>query len=144
MPGKNIKAFLDANTIISGLLFQGNEATLLELGRIQAIQLVTNRYVMSEVTAVLARKEFSLTHEEINGLTRYIHECLTVTDNPSNELVQENMGLLEDKKDIPVALGALGPGIDYLVTGDKELLDEESLPSITTKNLLKQILPESH
>lgn len=144
MPGKNIKAFLDANTIISGLLFQGNEATLLELGRIQAIQLVTNRYVMSEVTAVLARKEFSLTHEEINGLTQYIHECLTVTDNPSNELVQEKMGLLEDKKDIPVALGALGPGIDYLVTGDKELLDEESLPSITTKNLLKQILPESH
>jgi len=144
MPGKNIKAFLDANTIISGLLFHGNEATLLELGRIHAVQLVTNRYVMSEVTTVLARKEFSFTNEEINGLTRYIHECLTVTENPPNELIQEKMGLLEDKKDISVALGALGPGIDYLVTGDKELLDEESLPSITTKNLLKQILPESH
>ncbi len=144
MPGKNIKAFLDANTIISGLLFHGNEATLLELGHIRAVKLVTNHYVMSEVTAVLNREEFSLTHEEINGLTQYIHECLTVTDNPPNELVQEKMGILEDKKDIPVALGALNPGIDYLVTGDKELLDEESLPTITTKNLLKQILPESH
>ena len=144
MPGKNIKAFLAANTIISGLLFHGNEATLLELGHIRAVKLVTNRYVMGEVTAVLNREEFSLTPEEINGLTQYIHECLTVTDNPSNELVQEKMGLLEDKKDIPVALGALNPGIDYLVTGDKELLDEESLPTITTKNLLKQILPESH
>jgi len=144
MPGKNIKAFLDANTIISGLLFHGNEATLLELGRIHAIQSVTNRYVMSEVTAVLDREEFSLTPEEITRLTRYIHECLTVTDNPPNELIQKKMGLLDDKKDIPVALGALDPGIDYLVTGDKELLDEKSLPSITTKNLLKQILPESH
>jgi len=53
------------------------------------------------------------------------------------------MDLLDDKKDIPVALGALNHGIDYLVTGDKELLEKESLPSITTKNLLKQILPES-
>ena len=143
MPGKNIKAFLDANTIISGLLFHGNEATLLELGHIRAIKLVTNHYVMSEVTAVLNRKEFSLTPEEITGLTRYIHECLTVIENPPNELVQKKMGLLDDKKDIPVALGALNPEIDYLVTGDKELLDTESLPSITTKNLLKQILPES-
>ena len=143
MPGKNIKAFLDANTIISGLLFHGNEATLLELGRIHAVRLVTNRYVMNEVTAVLHREEFSLTPEEINGLTRYIHECLTVNENPPNENIQEQMGLLEDKKDIPVALGAQDPGIDYLVTGDKELLDEESLRAITTKNLLKKILPES-
>ena len=143
MPGKNIKAFLDANTIISGLLFHGNEATLLELGRISAIQLVTNRYVMGEVTAVLKREEFSLTPKEITGLTQYIHECLTVIENPPNELVQEKMGLLADKKDIPVAIGALNHRIDYLVTGDKELLEKESLPSITTKNLLKQILPEN-
>lgn len=143
MPGKNIKAFLDANTIISGLLFHGNEATLLELGRIRAVKLVTNHYVMGEVTAVLNRKEFSLTPEEITGLTRKIHECLTVFENPPNGLVQEKMDLLDDKKDIPVALGDLNPGIDYLVTGDKELLEKESLPSITTKNLLKQIIPES-
>ncbi|MCW4050751.1 MAG: PIN domain-containing protein [Candidatus Bathyarchaeota archaeon] len=143
MPGKNIKAFLDANTIISGLLFHGNEATLLELGHVRAIKLVTNRYVMSKVKAVHNRKEFSLTPEEITGLTQYIHECLTVIENPPNEQVQKKMNLLEDKKDIPVALGALNPEIDYLVTGDKELLDTESLPSITTKKLLKKILPES-
>jgi putative PIN family toxin of toxin-antitoxin system len=141
MSGRNIKAFLDANIIISGLLFDGNEAVLLELGRVKAMELVTNRYILQEVRAVLRRDEFKLSSEEIQGLERYLHKCLTVMENPSRREIINNLDLLNDKKDIPVALGARESGADYLVTGDKELLQKESLNTITTRDPLDQILP---
>lgn len=141
MSGRSIRAFLDANNIVSGILFHGNEATLLELGYIHAVKLVTNRYVMEEVSAVLSGEEFKLTQDEVEGLKRYLHQCLEVIEDPPIEQVQRNKDLLKDKKDIPVALGALNTKADYLVTGDGELLASGFLPSITTKNLLKKILP---
>ncbi|MCJ7573764.1 hypothetical protein MUO93_05805 [Candidatus Bathyarchaeota archaeon] len=122
------------------MLFEGNEATLLELGRIGAVRLVTNVYVLTEVQAVLRRGEFSLTDEEFTGLIRYLHECLTVAEDPANDEVLSNSGLLRDKKDIPVALGAMDSGSDYLVTGDKELSEKLDALSITTSSLLQLIL----
>jgi len=124
---------------VSGLLFEGNEATLLELGRVGAVKLQTNHYVLSEVSAVLRRPEFQLTEDEIEGLTRYLYTCMSVTEDPSDEDILSNLHLLKDKKDIPVALGAMSSHSDYLVTGDKELLKAPRIPSITTSGLLQLI-----
>ena len=55
-----MRAFVDANTIVSGLLFAGNEAVLLELGRLRALRLLTNEYVLGEVRAALKRQELRL------------------------------------------------------------------------------------
>jgi predicted nucleic acid-binding protein len=124
---------------VSGLLFEGNEATLLELGRVGAVKLQTNHYVLSEVSAVLRRREFQLTAEEIEDLAKYLHTCISVTEDPSDEDILSNLHLLRDRKDIPVAIGAMNSGSDYLVTGDKELLEAPSIPSITTTGLLQLI-----
>jgi predicted nucleic acid-binding protein len=63
-----------------------------------------------------------------------------VTENPENDDVISNSGLLRDKKDIPVALGATNSGSDYLVTGDKELSEKLDALSITTSSMLQLIL----
>ena len=139
---KPLNAFVDANIIVSGLLFEGNEATLLELGRVDAITLLTNNYVLTEVRMVLRRAVFSLTDEEYTGLIRYLHECLTAIEDPSVEEILSHVSLLTDKKDIPVALGAMNSGSDYLVTGDKELLEKLKPLSITTSTLLKLVLSD--
>ena len=139
---KPLNAFVDANIIVSGLLFEGNEATLLELGRVDAITLLTNNYVLTEVRMVLRRAVFSLTDEEYTGLIRYLHECLTAIEDPSDEEILSHFNLLTDKKDIPVALGAMNSGSDYLVTGDKELLEKLKPLSITTSTLLKLVLSD--
>ncbi len=143
MSGKKpLNAFVDANIIISGLFFEGNEATLLELGRVDAITLLTNNYVLTEVRMVLRRAVFSLTDDEYTGLIRYLHECLTAIEDPPNEEILSHSSLLADKKDIPVALGAMNSGSDYLVTGDKELLDKLKPLAITTSTLLKLVLSD--
>jgi putative PIN family toxin of toxin-antitoxin system len=143
MSGKNTKAFLDANTIISGLLFKGNEATLLELGRIGALELVTNHYVIEEVSAVLKQEEFNLTQPEIQTLNKYLQTCVSIQSNPPDNEINKNHNLLNDKKDIPVALGAQLADADYLVTGDKELLRKISNATRTQK-LVKNILPPNN
>lgn len=136
--GRNIKVFLDANIILSGLLFNGNEATLLELGRIQAVTLITNQYVIEEVTNVLNRQDFHLQKSEVAKLIKILTTFVKVVENPSKEAIKNNLATLDDKKDIPVALGSECSEADYLVTGDKELL-EKIHNAVTTKKLLETL-----
>ena len=67
-----------------------------------------------------------------------------MTEDPPDEEILSNLHTLNDPKDIPVALGAKEAGADYLVTGDKELLKAQLIPTITTKRLLQLILQDDH
>ncbi len=140
-----MRVFVDANTIVSGLLFEGNEATLLELGRLRALRLITNEYVLKEVKAVLERKEFGLSEGELRGLVRYVSECISIVENPPEKEIRGHYNLLRDKKDLPVVVGAKIENSDYLVTGDKELLSEKVkrfVNTITTSELLEKLTRE--
>jgi predicted nucleic acid-binding protein len=105
-----------------------------------AVRLLTNNYVLAEARSVLRKPEFSLTDGEKEGLTRYLHMCVTVAEDPPEEEILSNLSLLRDKKDIPVALGAKSSCSDYLVTGDKELLEAAGIPSIKTSDLIQLIV----
>jgi len=140
-----MKVFVDANTVVSGLLFVGNEAVLLELGRLRALCLVTNEYVLGEVKEVLKREEFRLTEEERQRLVKYTLECISVVKDPSKEETKKHYDLLWDKKDLPVIVGAKKENCEYLVTGDRELLSEKVkrfVNSTTTSELLGKLIKE--
>lgn len=140
-----MKVFVDANTIVSGLLFVGNESILLELGRLRALRLVTNEYVLQEVKRALEREEFRLTDEERQHLVKYLLECIFIVDDPLKEEIKKHYDLLRDKKDLPVVLGAKKESCEYLVTGDKELLSEkikQFANSATTSELLEKLVKE--
>ncbi|MBM5805464.1 MAG: putative toxin-antitoxin system toxin component, PIN family [Candidatus Verstraetearchaeota archaeon] len=140
-----MKAFVDANTILSGLLFAGNDAILLELGRLGAVCLITNQYVLGEVRKVLKRKEFRLAEEEQLRLMRYVMECISIVGDPKAEEIRKHYDLLRDRKDLPVVVGVKKEGCDYLITGDKELLSEKVkrfANSITTSELLGALIEE--
>ena len=140
-----MKVFVDANTIVSGLLFVGNESVLLELGRLRALRLVSNEYVAQEVKRVLKREEFSLEDEERQHLLRYTLECISVVEDPPEEEIKKHYDLLGDKKDLPVVLGAKKENCDYLVTGDRELLSKKVklfVNSVTTSELLEKLVKE--
>lgn len=140
-----MKAFVDANTILSGLLFAGNEAVLLELGRLGALHLVTNEYVLKEVRAALEREDFHLAEKEQRYLMRYALECISIAGDPSKEDIKKHYDLLWDKKDLPVVVGAKREDCEFLVTGDKELLSgkvKKFVNSITTFELLRRLMKE--
>ena len=140
-----MRVFVDADTILSGLLFAGNESVLLELGRLRALRLVTNEYVLGEVREVMKRKDFRLTEEERQHFMEYTLECISIVKDPSEEEIQRHYDILFDKKDLPILIGAKNENCDYLITGDKELLSEKIkklVNSTTTSELLEKFVKE--
>ncbi len=112
--------FLDANVIISGLLWKGNERKLLELGADRKMALVTSVYVLKEVEDVLGGMNFD--EYKVDEFIIYLKSFIELKD-ASPQDVKKLWDFLEDKSDIPVLAAAIKAKA-ILVTGDKELLSK--------------------
>jgi len=110
--------FLDANVIISGLLWKGNERKLLDLGEEGKIALMTSVYVLKEVEDVLIEMKFD--ENKVDEFLIYLRSFTEMKD-ASIEDVNKLWDALKDKGDVPVLAAAI-KSKGTLVTGDKELL----------------------
>jgi predicted nucleic acid-binding protein len=135
---RKLTIFVDANTIVSGLLFDGNEALLLRLGKTGLCTLVTTRYVIDEVTRVLHAEEFRLSKEEIVTFLSYTNKCIRVSESLKRSQLRKYSSRLADKKDVHVLAGFSELDCDILVTGDKELL--RKVPKATTTRQTLEVL----
>ncbi|MFQ6128642.1 MAG: hypothetical protein ACE5QW_07050 [Thermoplasmata archaeon] len=131
-----IRVFVDANTVVSGLLFEGNESHLLDMAFLSLIEVVTIDYVMREVRGALGRKEFGLSESEVSRLILVALGWIRLLADPLEEELRKSWNVLNDEKNHPVLVRFQESGYDVLVTGDKELL--EKVPrSMRTKNFLR-------
>ena len=128
--------------MVSGLLFEGNEALLLDLGLTRLCDLVSSDYVLEEVKRTLEKEEFNLTMDEQAFLLSYLHRSVRVYPSPSSEEVWKRYGILEDKRDIPVVTSYEMLRCDFLATGDIEILAKVK-GGKRTKELLKMLLGAS-
>jgi len=136
---KRLRVFVDANTIISGLVFEGNEALLLRLGAIRLCTLVTTRYVMDEVHQALRAREFGLIEDELVALIALAYKSVTVYDGPNRDQLRSYSSRLDDKKDLHVLASFEGLECDMLVTGDRELLRKVK-GAKTTRQAIERLL----
>ena len=116
------KIFVDANTIVSGLLFEGDESLLIRLGMVRLCELVTSEYVVEEVKRVLRSNRFNLSEDDVAFLISYLHRCIRVYTSPTSEEINRNLSRLGDKKDVHVLVAFEKFECNLLVTGDAELL----------------------
>ena len=138
---RQVALFVDANTIVSSLLFDGNESLLLRLGRISLCKLKTTRYVMDEVTRAFQSREFRLKDEEVASLLSYANKCITVYCSRRREQLLRYLPLLSDKKEVHVLAGFHELKCEILVTGYKELLRKISRAR-STRQALEALLGE--
>lgn len=139
---RQLSVFVDANTIVSGLVFEGNEALLLKLGSVGACKLVTTRYVIDEVSRVLGAKEFGLGQDEISSLLSVVYGTVVVHEDLKQQELKKYFSRLDDKKDAHVLAAYEKFKCDILVTGDKELLKKVTRAK-TTRRVLEMLLRES-
>jgi len=139
---RRLNVFVDANTIVSGLAFEGNEALLLKLGAIGVCKLVTTRYVIDEVTKVLGAKEFDLGQDEVHNLLSDAYKAVIVREDFKQEDLREHFSRLDDKKDLQVLASYEKLKCDILVTGDRELLKKVA-GAKTTRRVLEMLLAET-
>ena len=131
--------FVDANTLVSGLLFEGNESLLLDLARLGVCELVTNEYVREEVRDVLSRPRMGLSGVEREGAMALLARWVMVEEDPPPDLVVAARGRLADEDDLPILIGFERSGCDFLVTRDRGF--RERVPkAITTRAAIRRVL----
>jgi hypothetical protein len=117
------RVILDTNVLVSALLFEGRLAPLVDLWKKQTFIFLLTPSILDEYLRVLAYPKFQLSEEEIKII-------LAEELSPYVELIKERkikVPVLSDSDDeIFLAAACLG-NADYLVTGDKVLLQLKRL-----------------
>jgi putative PIN family toxin of toxin-antitoxin system len=124
-----LRVVLDTNVLVSGLAYpQSNPGRILEAWRQGGLELVLSRFILDELVRVLPRlPRITMTPAEIRDLADSFLFMAEIV-GPSEEREER----LRDEADQKI-LGTLrAAGVDYLITGDKDLLAlSEFYPIVT-------------
>ena len=130
------RVVLDSNILVSALLFQAELAGIVDLWKKGRIIPVLSKETFTEFKAVLEYPKFSLTQQEIKVIIEEevlpYFEVIEVTDNIK--------GICRDVDDDKFIACAVSASADFIVTGDKDLLDlgkYKSVKIISASVLLK-------
>jgi len=118
-----IRAVLDVNVLISALISpRGVPAQVLDAWRAERFVVVTSEAILAEFQRVLARPQlrnrYGLTPSRVERLVRGLRQFALMT--PGEQQVR---GVARDPDDDMLLACAVEGGADYLVTGDKGLLE---------------------
>lgn len=112
-----MKALFDTNVLLAAFLAEGVCAKLLTRARKRQFNLFTCPFILHEFERILAKK-FSATKQEQETALTLITEAAQDIVNPSEAI----SGVCRDKDDDNVLACAVEAAVEYLVTGDKDLL----------------------
>lgn len=135
------KVVLDTNTLISGLLWDGNEAKIIEKAEKGEIQLFTALKILEELKGVLERNKFTGKLEDAE-LT--VEKAVTKINLLSTiiELGKELQVITDDPEDNRILECALMAEVNFIISGDHHLLDLKRFGDIeilTAKEYLQRI-----
>lgn len=136
-----LKLVLDTNTIVSGLLWRGNEFQLLQKIEEGKVQLFITQEILEEISNVLNYPRLTEYIEE-SGLT--VEKLLEKIASMSTFVIgpKQNITICRDKKDNKIIECAVNSKADYIVSGDNDLLDLKEFEGIKifkTTDILKSL-----
>lgn len=114
---KPLAIVADTNVIISALFWKGNESKIMNLAEEGKIKLLSSAALLNELKNVLSHERFGLEEKTVDENVKYI---LTISEivSPKRKLKV----IREDPADDRVLECALEGRADYIVSGDKHLL----------------------
>jgi uncharacterized protein len=115
------KVVLDTNALISGLLWDGNEATIIEKAEKKEIQLLISPKILKELEGVLKREKFTkrLDDKEYTVEKAVTKIALIATLIEPDININE---IKEDPDDNRVLECAVYAKVDFIISGDNHLL----------------------
>lgn len=112
------RVVLDSNVIISGFLFGGPPASIIELAVRNLISCFTSLPILDEVRDVLQRPKFGLSPDQALSLIEELHElCVIVSPNHHIRAVEA------DPDDNAILECAAAADADTIISGDSHLLE---------------------
>jgi putative PIN family toxin of toxin-antitoxin system len=123
---EGLKVLLDTNVLISGLLFTGETSRVVRLWQDRRIIPVISRETFEELRSVLQYPKFALSRREIRDIVEMeILPYFEVID-----VVERVRNVCRDPEDDKFIACAISAGVDYLVTGDRDLADMKRYKNI--------------
>ena len=121
-----IKVVIDTNVFVSAILFDGELDKLINLWKRKKIVLLLSKEILEEYIKVLSYKKFKLSDEIIKRII--YEELLPYTRNIK---VKKRVNIIkEDPSDNIFLECALERRADYIISGDKHLLQLKQYKSI--------------
>jgi uncharacterized protein len=112
-PRSRLRVVIDANVLISGLNFPGNERQVLEIGRERRIKAYISPFILNEVQGVLQQKFGQSSAEAEENIALVLQWATMLHPNINVAVVERN------DKDNRVLECCLESQADYLITGDQ-------------------------
>jgi len=113
-----MRIVLDSNVIISGFLFGGPPARLLEHALDGSVQCFISTPMLDEVRDVLQRPKFGLSPDQALTLAEELHDLCEVATPTRRVRIMK-----VDPDDNIILECALSAGADVIASGDSHLLD---------------------
>ena len=128
-------AVIDTNLFVSGMIIKtGNPFAVLEAWRARSFGLILSAAQYNEITDVFQRqhiaRRFAAAASELIDLFDQLAATPRVTPAPTIPVE------VRDPKDIKILAAALGGHADYLVTGDRDLLEHRGDPRLGTLHIV--------
>ena len=127
-----LRVMVDANILISGIIWPRWPFEVLQHAIRKDFHLILCEYAITQARVHIQRRFGNYLDQFDEFLTFSDFE---IVDNPSKELVSQNILLVRDPTDVPIALAAIHSNVDILVSEDKDLTVKES----STKKLHNQL-----
>jgi uncharacterized protein len=136
-----IRAVVDTNIIVSGVLWFGVPGRVVDAVLDGTILSITSELILAELTRVLSRTKFEPKFSEL-GLTS---ASIITRIRRSSEIILPASIVdtpVRDPKDVMLLECAVAGAVDYLVSGDKDLVDLGSyrdIPILTPVEFLNRL-----
>ncbi|MCC5813923.1 MAG: putative toxin-antitoxin system toxin component, PIN family [Leptospira sp.] len=114
-----LRILLDTNIYISAIVFKGKPRKILQdLIEKKYIGVITKE-ILEEIEGTLGSKKFSLKSDYIHAVTEEIKEISEIIKiKPLNDYFE-----LRDRDDFHILEACFSGKVDFLITGDKDLLE---------------------
>jgi putative PIN family toxin of toxin-antitoxin system len=136
-----VRAIIDTDVLLAGLLWHGAPHALLEYVRNGTLTLISSPALLAELTEVFARPKFDTILIRSNtSRERSLDEVRALAE--VIEPVPLPAPVCRDPDDDAVLALALAAQVDFIVSGDNDLLDLqafESIPIVTPAEALHRI-----
>ncbi|TGM01030.1 putative toxin-antitoxin system toxin component, PIN family [Leptospira yasudae] len=113
-----LKVLLDTNVYISAILFKGKPRLVFQDLIDEVFSGYISREILDEIESTLSKPKFKL---DDNFIQIVLSEIRDITTLIKNKPIQDYLDL-RDRDDYHILESAFAAKVDYLITGDKDLL----------------------
>lgn len=120
---KKLRIVLDADVLVSAIIFRGKPREIYDFALKEKFKTIISSILISELTGILTKKFFFLS-AEINLIENEIRDIFEIV-HP-----KDSINAVRDVDDNRVLETAIEGRCQYIITGDKDLLDLKSFQNV--------------